>query len=436
MITAKGAGFLAAAVAIYLLARLSQVGWLYLIDSVLWGMLFLSAAVPWLSVAFVRATRTAEPESDRQTIRPASKLASLSVEEEEPVRVKALLHNRTFFPRFFNFLSYESPLGPTESRLQRFFLAHLPGSAATALETTIEASRRGLHYLGPMTLESTAPFGIFRRRRTLSEATPILVLPKVYPLQRLSVVDGIGGRTTQPRLSRLGMDPVGSRPYVHGDSRRLIHWRNTARAGRPMVKESEEQSDQALHVLFDAIHVWGEDRDTTLEYGIKLAASVANYALVHQVSVTVWGGDLSGAALAHDHSWTGNAIDWNELLETLAMVQPGQGQPLAETLDRLPPGANVFLAASSADVDAFNALEQRMSGLGSLAAVRFQGFGEPTSNREPKESSVHNEIGLVTCQPGGLPETLGVIQGIDTGNPKANNVPSFMNLGEWKEGAA
>ncbi len=323
MITAKGTGFLVAAVAIYLLARLSQVGWLYLIDAVLLGMLFLSAVVPWVSVAFVRATRTAEPASDRHPGRkrpggPPGKLARLSVEEEEPVRIKALLHNRAFFPRFFSFLYYDSPLGPAESRLQRFFLAHLPGSATTTLESTIEASRRGLHFLGPMTLESTAPFGMFRRRRTLSEATPILVLPMVYPLQRLLVVDGIGGRTTQPRLSRSGMDPVGSRPYVHGDSRRMIHWRNTARAGRPMVKESEEQTDQALHVLFDAVHVWGEDKDTTLEYGIKLAASVANYALINEVSVTVWGGALAGVVLAHDHSRTGNTVEWDELLEALA----------------------------------------------------------------------------------------------------------------------
>ena len=435
MITAKGTGFLVAAFAIYLLARLSQVGWLYLIDAVLLGMLLLSAIVPWLSVAFVRATRTAEPGSDQQTKRPAGKLAPLSVGEEEPVRVKSLLHNRAFFPKFFSFLYYDSPLGPAESRLQRFFLAHLPGSATTTLESTIEAYRRGLHFLGPITLESSAPFGMFRRRRTLSEYSPILVLPKVYPMQRLSVVDGIGGQTTQPRLSRLGMDPVGSRPYVQGDSRRMIHWRNTARAGRPMVKEAEEQADQALHVLFDALHVWGDEKDTTLEYGIKLAASVVNYALIHEVSVTVWGGGLSGVVLVRDGSTAPNSVEWHELLESLAMVQPGEGEPMAETLDRLPTGANVFLAASSADTAAFKALEHRMPSLGSLAAVRFQGFGEPVDEREPTETLKRADVGVAICRPGELIETLSAIQGSGAGSSTATNVAGPADTSNLEEAA-
>ena len=45
MITAKGAGVLTAAFAIYLLARLSQVGWLYLVDAVFWGTLVLALVI-------------------------------------------------------------------------------------------------------------------------------------------------------------------------------------------------------------------------------------------------------------------------------------------------------------------------------------------------------------------------------------------------------
>lgn len=57
MITAKGTGFLATAIAIYLLARLSQVGWLYLMDAVLWGILIVSLVLPWMGVAYLRAER-------------------------------------------------------------------------------------------------------------------------------------------------------------------------------------------------------------------------------------------------------------------------------------------------------------------------------------------------------------------------------------------
>ena len=61
MITPRGLGFLAAAVALFLLARLTQVGWLYLLDSVLWGALLLSAILPWLVTLFLVGRRRVVP---------------------------------------------------------------------------------------------------------------------------------------------------------------------------------------------------------------------------------------------------------------------------------------------------------------------------------------------------------------------------------------
>ena len=67
MITAKGAGVLTAAVAIYALARLSQVGWLYLVDAVFWGALALALVMPWLGVVFISAHRSASPADKEKT---------------------------------------------------------------------------------------------------------------------------------------------------------------------------------------------------------------------------------------------------------------------------------------------------------------------------------------------------------------------------------
>ena len=48
---------MAAAVALFFLARLTQVGWVYLLDSVLWGALLLSVILPWLNTLFLAAQR-------------------------------------------------------------------------------------------------------------------------------------------------------------------------------------------------------------------------------------------------------------------------------------------------------------------------------------------------------------------------------------------
>jgi hypothetical protein len=62
MITGKGIRFVIVAVLVFLLARLTQVGWLYLMDAVLWGIVLLSAVLPWLGVAFLEARRRVEHE--------------------------------------------------------------------------------------------------------------------------------------------------------------------------------------------------------------------------------------------------------------------------------------------------------------------------------------------------------------------------------------
>ena len=50
----------------------------------------------------------------------------------------------------------------------------------------------------------------------------------------------------------MGTDLAGYRYYLPGDPLRIIHWRNTARVGRPMVKEFDSSRGQTLHLLFDA----------------------------------------------------------------------------------------------------------------------------------------------------------------------------------------
>ena len=250
MITGKGAGVLTAAVAIYALARLSQVGWLYLVDAVFWGALVLAFIMPWLGVAFISARRQVAPTGGSNT--------GGRVSEGDLLDIKISLKNRLFYPRFFHSINFSSPLAGPEKAEQRFFVAQLSGSQTMMLETTVEAYQRGINHLGPVKLESSAPFGLFRRRVTLSETQQMLVLPRVYPLKRLFLVDGQDAQSTKTRTSRSGQDLVGSRPYVQGDSPRMVHWRNTARAGRLMVKETEDQTDQTLQIMFECGDLYGE----------------------------------------------------------------------------------------------------------------------------------------------------------------------------------
>src|SRR5436305_9628133 len=69
----------------------------------------------------------------------------------------------------------------------------------------------------------------------------------------------------------------GLRDYRAGDSPRWIHWRTSARVGKPMIKEFEQQSEQDLAILLDPwlprSKVTAEQR-ATLELMIRFAATV------------------------------------------------------------------------------------------------------------------------------------------------------------------
>ena len=398
MITAKGVGFLIAAILVFFLARLTQVGWLYLMDALLWGIVLLSAILPWLGIAFLDAQRklTWGEGSDGPAEGPA---------EGDEVEIGLSLRNRGFWPKFFLSLSYDCSLAPPEDRQFRFFISKLAGSSEFPLAATVAAYRRGLHSMEPVLADASAPFGLFRRRARLDHPQPVLVYPRIYPLNRLYMVDGLAGETIHAQKSRLGMETAGSRPYFPGDPRRHIHWRNTARMGRPMVREFEDPKDHTLHLLFDATQSWGEGRESSLEYSIKFVASVASYARTHRVPVQVWGGTLGTGQPAQD--------DWQRTLKSLAMVELGQGPSLSQSLGRLPAGSTALAVCSVGDRQSARAMRLTGGNLNRLVVVALEEFGEPDSCDDLLDELACPRVQVIRCRPGQLPQALKRLEGLE-----------------------
>ena len=405
MITTKGLGFLAVAILLFLLAGLTQVGWLYLIDAVLWGIIVLSAGCPWVGLAFLSIDRHVEI-SNLTTDSPGPA-------EGDPVQINLTLRNRAFWPRYVLGMYYHCPMAAPQNRLHRFFVTQVAPSSQVSLENTVEAYRRGMHHLGPVMVESSAPFGLFRRRVRLTGSHPVLVYPKVYPLRRLALADGASGSVLQARKSRTGTDPAGSRRYVVGDPRHLIHWRNTARTAQLMVKELEDPADRTLYLVFDATNSWGEGKETTLEYGIKIMASLVNYAQRNQIPVELLGGGIGSRQQFHLGLETHHPLaERPQLLKELALVNQGDGATLAESLARLPLGATALVAVSAADHAAIEALSRAPTMLNTLVVVFLEGFGESevkgVSLRKPRSTRTQ----VVYCRPGQLEEAIRSLEGL------------------------
>ena len=393
MITFRGAVLVAIGIFTFLLARLTQVGWLYLLDAALWGVVLFSFVLPWLSVMTLSVRR--------RVVRLGATLSSLGPSEGETVQLELWLDNGRRWPRYFLSVSYDCPIASPAEQGQRFFVPRLDGGDSLLLASDVECYRRGMHEFGVVTVESKAPFGLFRRRVRLRSPLSVLVYPQVFPLQRLALLEGTQGTAARPQKTRSGQEVAGSRHYFPGDPLRHIHWRNTARVGRPMVREFEDTQDNTLVIAFDSSKDIGEDRETVLEYSIKVAATVAGYAIGRGANVRV----LTGKLPRHE-------MPWPALLKELALIEPGDGPGLADLVEALPPGARVLAIVSEEDDRGAKALPRQLGGMGGLAVVLMRGFGGPEQYGKGETGDALTRIGapVVTCMPGELPETLASLE--------------------------
>jgi uncharacterized protein (DUF58 family) len=133
------------------------------------------------------------------------------------------------------------------------------------------------------------------------------------------------------------MEYHGLRDYRPSDSPRWIHWRTTARIGRPMVKEFEQQSEQDLAILLDPwlprSRITPEQRET-LEQAIRFAATVCLEACRRQGRRLTLG--WTGPSPGVRQGPAGMKL-LHETMEQLATMRPNTEGTLATLLDALPP---------------------------------------------------------------------------------------------------
>jgi uncharacterized protein (DUF58 family) len=113
--------------------------------------------------------------------------------------------------------------------------------------------RRGVYDAIELEVASAAPFALqwWARRVRVTLPSALHVSPRCGRAHPVAVRpdDGTGELLARPRTDR-GL-PRGARPYVPGDSRRLVHWHATAHAGRLMVRELEHPAAEPVTITVE-----------------------------------------------------------------------------------------------------------------------------------------------------------------------------------------
>ncbi len=187
----------------------------------------------------------------------------------------------------------------------------------------------------------------------------------------------------------------GVREYQRSDLKSRIHWPLTARHNALIVKEFERSAAQEVTIILDLKkgHDIGMGKDTTLEYSVKIAGSVARYLLDKGVFV-----QLVGYGKKEEIIYLGRGEShMHRILEYLAMVKADGGTALSKALEEtafiVPNQSTLIALLLDSDMDSLSSLVQfKVRGIKLILVVfAAQTFGklqeEDIEKHYDKESS-------------------------------------------------
>lgn len=203
----------------------------------------------------------------------------------------------------------------------------LPPGQQVSVTMQLTPLKRGVLRLSGMTLARSDPLGLVRAFSRKQLPQSVLVLPRRYPLRPLALPGTMQYQQGGVALaSHVGQSDefVALRDYRRGDPLRHIHWRSWARAGKPVVREFEDEFFVRHALVLDTFAQHGQRE--ACEEAISVAASFA-CTLSTQESLL----DLLFVG-PESYCFTAgrNVAHADQMLEILASVEPCRAKPFSE----------------------------------------------------------------------------------------------------------
>ncbi len=130
-----------------------------------------------------------------------------------------------------------------------------PGSEWSQLSWPCRPRKRGNYRLRTVHMETSSPLGFWGARKAIPAGAEIRVYPNLFTERRslaaLFLHRGSFGLHAQRQVGK-GREFEKLREYVPGDSYDEIHWKATAKRGRPITKVFQIERTQEIYVVIDA----------------------------------------------------------------------------------------------------------------------------------------------------------------------------------------
>jgi uncharacterized protein (DUF58 family) len=166
----------------------------------------------------------------------------------EPFLMEVVIKNGK--PKRASFsIEVEDLIGKTPIDKRCYFLK-IPADKSQRTSYRHTFVRRGQYTLTGYRLATKFPFALFRKSRDVDDPLTVLVFPARVAVPRPPPRSTARGDTTADRLGRRG-EFFGLREGRPGDDRRDVHWKSSARTGRLLVREYEDELARRVVIAVD-----------------------------------------------------------------------------------------------------------------------------------------------------------------------------------------
>jgi len=244
------------------------------------------------------------------------------------------VQNQNRFPRLWLEIRDRTTLpGSDGSRV----LSMVMGKQGRSYVARVRLVKRGVFPLGPTSLLTSDLFGLFPSAVEIKEQDSLLVYPMMVDIKGFPNPPGLlpGGEALRRRTHQVTPNAAGIREYYTGDALNRIHWLNTARRGRLMVKEFELDPLADVWIFLDAsLMAQSSLPQGPIDYQVKdfwiRATKIPLPPSTEEYSISI------AASVVRDYLRRGRAVGLACAGQHLTLISPDRGgRQLGKILEQL-----------------------------------------------------------------------------------------------------
>lgn len=173
------------------------------------------------------------------------------VDKESPIKMRFSIKNTGHITACSVQMKFMDDMSQTEGSRE---LSHISLEPMKDLESNLYITCRysGTYYVGLDKLQIADYFGIFRITFDMPQKIKVVVKPRIIEINSLSFLNSNEEYVDSSKYNTENVVPDNCvREYADGDSLRLIHWRNSSKAGKIMVRTLSSETTREYLVVID-----------------------------------------------------------------------------------------------------------------------------------------------------------------------------------------